>query len=105
MTGRDGPAQQQTVSAVITCAGRGTDWLSLRESGRYFDITIKGKWSGRVTLEVRDHNVRFAAPICLLEVFAENTDELFRLDQDADVRLWVREGDFVSGKVQLELGN
>lgn len=104
MPGPEGPVKQQTVSATITCAERGTDWLSLRQGGRYFDITIKGNWTGRVTLEVRPYGARSVRAVSVLEVFAQNTSELFRLDQDADVRLWVRENDFTGGNMKLELG-
>lgn len=104
MVSPDGVAEQQTVAATITSADSGTDWLPLREGGRYFDIIIEGNWTGRVALEVRPLGGRSAAAASVLEVFAKNANELFCLDQDADVRLWVRKGDLADGKMKVEIG-
>jgi len=37
----------------------------------------------------------------MLEVFVKNTTELYCLDWDSDVRLWVRKGDFIGGDIRL----
>lgn len=98
------PVAQETVSATVTSGDNGTAWLPLREGGRYFDIVIAGIWRGRVTLEVRPQDETSPPAGRMLEVFANNTAELYCLDQDSDVRLWVRKGDFIGGEMRLELG-
>ena len=40
----------------------------------------------------------------MLEVFVKNTTELYCLDWDSDVRLWVRKGDFIGEDIRLYLG-
>lgn len=98
------PVAQETVSATVTSGDNGTAWLPLREGGRYFDIVIAGDWHGRVTLEVRPQGKISATAGGMLEVFVKNTAELYYLDQDSDVRLWVRKDDFIGGEMRLELG-
>jgi hypothetical protein len=39
-----------------------------------------------------------------LELFNANIDDLFVLEQDVDVRLWVRAGEFDGGEACLEMG-
>lgn len=95
---------QVTMSATVTRENSGTAWLRLREGGRYFDVAIAGDWQGRVTLEVRPPGDGSAAATRTLETFQANTGELLCLDQDLEVRLWVREGDFHGGRVKLEIG-
>lgn len=104
MAGYEDAAEQATVSAVVTRDDNGTAWLNLREGGRYFDVTITGDWQGRATLEVRTPENRTASTISVLGVFEQNTLELFYLERDSDVRLWVRKGDYVCGEMRLELG-
>lgn len=61
-------------------------------------------WHGRVTLEVRKPEAPRNAVTCL-RAFDRNIWDLFSLDSDAEVRLWVRKGDFLGGQMVLELGN
>ncbi|CAN0571520.1 unnamed protein product, partial [Laminaria digitata] len=77
------------VSARVICDDTGTDWLQLREGGRHFAVSIEGDWHGRITLEVRAKTGASDIP-ATLEWFRSNTEELFLLEHDADVRLWVR---------------
>ena len=95
---------QKTVSATVTSDNNGTDWLQLREGGRYFGLTLTGDWRGQVILEVCPQHGPSAGAVKALEVFEQKADELYYLDQDADVRLWVRKGAFVCGEIGLELG-
>tara|TARA_R110002072_G_scaffold24763_11_gene83752 strand:+ start:390 stop:707 length:318 start_codon:yes stop_codon:yes gene_type:complete len=104
MTATKHAVLQETVSATVTSGDAGTGWLALREGGRYFDMSIAGDWEGRVTLELRACPGRPGSTVMALAVFVKNAEELFHVDRDSDVRLWVRNGDFGRGRIRLELG-
>lgn len=104
MTADTEPVRQVTASAIVTREDSGTGWLRLREGGRYFDVAIAGEWRGRVTLEVRPP-LGDAGTGRRMASFDANIWKLFCLDRDAEVRLWVRPGEFGGGEMMLELGN
>ena len=95
--------QQVSVFATVMRAESGTDWLPLREGGRYFAVSVRGDWQGRIALEVRKPGGDSASPETL-ELFRSNTEDLFVLEHDVDVRLWARAGEFCGGEARLELG-
>jgi hypothetical protein len=66
-------------------------------------VSIRGSRRGRIVLEVRMPPRESARPETL-ELFNANIDDLFVLEQDVDVRLWVRAGEFDGGEACLEMG-
>lgn len=98
------PVRQVTLTETVTREDCGTGWLRVEDGCRYFDVSIGGDWRGAVTLEIRPAEVSLKCP-GHLEIFCGNMWKLFHLDGDADVRLWVRKGDFQEGEMTLELGN
>ncbi len=69
--------QQITVTETVTCDGCGTDWLPLREGGRYFDISIEGEWRGTVTLEMRSPGDVLVPPKAQIQVLSRFAMRLY----------------------------
>lgn len=100
----DAVMRQVTLTETVTRDDSGTGWLRVCAGCRYFDVSITGDWRGRVTLEARRPGDVSQTVECL-ELFSGNTWKLFHLQEDSEVRLWVRGGELREGEVTLELGN
>lgn len=91
------------VTASVTAADDGTDWLQLRGDGNFFDISVSGTYSGTVTLQ-RKRPGESASAARDIEDYAATVERVGEMQGHWDVRLYIKAGELSSGSVELELG-
>lgn len=91
------------VTASISAADSGTDWLQLRGTRNAFDISVSGTFVATVHLQ-RKRPGEAASAARDVESYTAPTERLGEMQGHWDVRLYVKTGNFTSGTIQAELG-
>lgn len=92
------------VTADISEADSGTDWLQLRGQRNFFDISISGTFVATVHLQ-RKRPGEAVSAVRDVESYDAAAEKLGEMQGHWDVRLYVKSGNHTSGTVKAELGS
>lgn len=91
------------VTASVSAADSGSDWLQLRGHRNFFDVSVSGTFVATVTLQ-RKRPGDAAAAARDVETYTAGAEPLKEFAGHWDVRLYVKSSAYTSGTAVLELG-